>query len=330
MLLDLGPDTILETLKDQKKHLNNYNQLYKTYWEKLDVQLEGIESLVLVMNGVYQKINPMVLQDNEGIFLVDKYEIDILFSVLDLYFDGFEVNIDTRNITLIGNPSFTIDSTLIVNTENKEFIDLNRGGSGNKSWITLPGTGSEVNDIKEAFYNYEYNVDLVTGNDATEAYVRSVSNPEILHLATHGFVNPKKNKYSNGLVFSGANDTQEWDPKDKDDGYLMAEDILQMNLVGTKLVALSACETGLFNTEALDFRNAFVMAGAKHILVSLWKIDDKATRDLMTRFYSSLAQTNRIRMSFQDTQNYMKEKYKNPYYWGSFILISTSLDTQLN
>ncbi len=330
VLLDLGNGSVLDNLSEQKKFLNNYNQLYNTYWSKIDAHLEDVENLVLVVNGVYQKINPMVLQDNKGIFLVDKYEIDIISSILDLYFKGFEVSIDTKEISLVGNPSFTIDSNSIMDNSGKDFIALNRGGSAKKSWITLPGTGSEVSEIKEAFNNYDYVVDLVTGNNASEDHVRSISNPEILHLATHGFVNPSEKIYSNGLVFSGANNTQEWDPSDTDDGYLMAEDILKMNLAGTKLVTLSACETGLFNSDALDFKRAFFMAGAKHVLVSLWKIDDKATRDLMSRFYSSLAQTNRIRLSFQDTQDYMKEKYKNPYYWGSFILISTSLNTQLN
>ena len=326
--INLGLESELEPAEGKFKNDQEFQQLYLKYWKKIDDQLQQIDHIFLVADGIYKTINPYTLIDENQSYLIDRFKIDILTSIVDLYFEGYDLTASSNEAVLIGNPSYTLMDITPSQTQLLEYMRFNRGNDGNK-WTTLPGTMSEVQSINQSLDNHAYNIHLVTQRDASEEYVRSISNPEILHIATHGFVAPDNVSHTNGLVFSGVNHTDSIDHAASNDGYLFAEDIAGLNLVGTRLVVLSACDTGVPADHAQDFRKAFFDAGVKNLLVSLWPIDDEATQDLLSRFYKNLAQTGKIRYSFQLAQDYMKEKYNDPYYWGSFILISSSPDTQL-
>ena len=90
------------------------------------------------------------------------------------------------------------------------------------------------------------------------------------------------------------------------------------------MVTLSACETGigdvLSGEGVFGFRRAFAIAGAKSIIMTLWRVDDRATRDFMIQFYS-LLKTGKTKLeAFNEAQLMIKEKYLHPYFWGAFIL----------
>ena len=111
-----------------------------------------------------------------------------------------------------------------------------------------------------------------------------------------------------------------------ENGVLTALEVSQLNLRNTKLVVLSACETGLGQIEGSEgtfgLKRGFKLAGVEQMIVSLWSVPDKETKELMTIFYTDLAQTMDPVSSFQYAQNQMRDKYPiYPEKWAGFVLV---------
>ena len=114
------------------------------------------------------------------------------------------------------------------------------------------------------------------------------------------------------------------------DGIVTAEEILGMNLHGTEMVVLSACDTGLGEVKSgegvFGLRRAFTQAGAKSLVMSLWKVPDRETKELMVQFYRNIkaGTMNRcqaLRQAILKQKEIVRERYgnNNPRYWGAFV-----------
>jgi CHAT domain-containing protein len=139
------------------------------------------------------------------------------------------------------------------------------------------------------------------------------------------FVTNKNPLMRSGLVLAGANDIWQRDPfEEGEDGILTAQEVSNLNLMRTKLVVLSACETGLGDIKGSEgvfgLQRAFKMAGAHYLIMSLWQVPDVETAEFMEVFYKNLSKKKDIRKAFQLTQRVMHKKY-DPYYWAAFVLI---------
>jgi CHAT domain-containing protein len=182
---------------------------------------------------------------------------------------------------------------------------------------------------------------IYRGADATESRLKEVHGPKILHLATHGFFladepGPKAGfagaetlatetlenpLLRSGLVLAGANQLS----SGNDDGVVTALEAAGLDLWGTQLVALSACETGVGKVTNGDgvygLRRALVIAGAESLLMSLWQVDDDATRDLMAGYYTKLSAGKPRSSALREIQLEIQgtPKYAHPYYWASFL-----------
>jgi CHAT domain-containing protein len=136
-----------------------------------------------------------------------------------------------------------------------------------------------------------------------------------------------------GLYFAGADRTLKNEPpiEGVQNGVLTAYEATTLNLQGTELVVLSACETGrgqVQNGEGVfGLRRAFQEAGAESVLMSLWSVPDRETQELMTLFYqnwlSGMEKPEALRRAQMKERDQVKERYGRdlPYYWGAFILV---------
>lgn len=206
------------------------------------------------------------------------------------------------------------------------------------SWGRLPATADELEDVTARFtkrHRGEPTV-VLTGSAATEASVAgALSGRRLVHLATHGFfADPRQcpsvlsiGQGHNPMVLSGLALAGESGA----DGILTAEEVVSLDLRGTELVVLSACETGLGETLAgegvLGLRRAFSTAGAQSLLMSLWAIPDEATAELMSSFYRrALARRHRgraeaLRQAQLDLlRDRREEGDPRPQDWAGFVI----------
>lgn len=206
----------------------------------------------------------------------------------------------------------------------------------------LPGTKREVNLIDSLIQAKDRNAQIYMSNEALEERIKEVKAPQTLHIATHGFFleneegDEGKDEYvenpllRSGLILAGANSylaagkiSDHEIPEE--DGILTAYEAMNLNLDGTELVVLSACETGLGEVQngegVFGLQRAFQVAGAEAIIMSMWTVDDDATQELMTNFYEEWLTTGDKHKSFITAQKRLKESRKAPYYWGAFVMV---------
>lgn len=189
--------------------------------------------------------------------------------------------------------------------------------------------------------------------EALKRRVRSDSSPYILHIATHGFFleDPRRDRNQfgwpgmqgnegmsgmagpclenpllrSGLALAGANGRAEGfvPPPEAENGLLTAEDVTGMDLLDTELAVLSACETGLGEVRTgegvFGLRRAFAAAGAATLVMSLWKVPDEQTQQLMEDFYRRILAGESRAEALRGAQLAMREKEPHPIYWGAFI-----------
>ena len=180
----------------------------------------------------------------------------------------------------------------------------------------------EARSITELFQPHAR---LLSGTEATEsAFKEHASAYRILHFSTHGYFN-LKNPLLSGL---------ELEPDNRNDGFLEVHEILGLSL-HADLVTLSACQTGMgsgyFNEipagdEFVSLTRAFLLAGSRSVLATLWEVDDRSTIDLMTGFYRALDQSgyaNGQTVALAQAQRELKNsvKYQHPFYWAPFVLV---------
>jgi CHAT domain-containing protein len=334
----------------------SYNQYWKPIQDKLDSLAKknnttGYSKIYFSPDGVYHKINLNVLQNPKTVkYLVEEQNIQLITSSRDLI-ERKEKGIKTVDLSknyenykayLLGYPSYKLNTndTSKVNGTDRSLNGLQRIVGQQTVVPVLEGTKIETNQINELLTKKSISTTLLQNNEATEENIKALKSPTILHFATHGFFineittgEPKtlqeaedrnllKNPFlRSGLLLAGCQNPQ----TGQEDGILSAEEAMNLNLDETELVVLSACETGLgdvHNGEGVyGLQRAFRQAGAKTIIMSLWKVSDEATQLLMVTFYESLLSGKSKRDAFKIAQLKLKEKYNEPFYWGAFVMV---------
>ena len=142
---------------------------------------------------------------------------------------------------------------------------------------------------------------------------------KILHFATHGLIDEKRPELS-GILLSLFNESG----NENDGGFIRLQDVYGLRL-NSDLVVLSACDTGIGKEikgeGVMSLNNAFLQAGAKSVVSSLWKVDDTATKDLMTEFYRGMADDNltaAAALRQAQIKMYNDPRYRSPFYWAAF------------
>lgn len=316
--------------------------LYDLTMAKVIPHLGGSTNLLLAPDGTLNVVPFSALADDKGQFLIKKYTFTYLTSGRDLLRLAVKTKAQGGGV-IFADPAF--DATgkpapapAAGGTRGRRSADL-----ASLNWQPLPGTGQEADEVEKTIRGLK----VYRKDAATEQTLKGIHGPKILHLATHGFFLPDEAPadapttgeasprggpsapqptYENpllrsGLALAGANKLQ----SGEEDGILTAMEASGLDLWGTKLVVLSACETGVgkvTNGEGVyGLRRSLVMAGAESLVMTLWQVDDAATKELMAGYYTKLAKGRPRSSALRDIQLEIaaREQYSHPYYWASFL-----------
>ena len=291
---------------------------FKQFWSPIHHAIKGNKKIYLSSDGVYHLLNVATIKDETGKFMLDHYDIYSYTGASDLI-EYKAPSTDNKKVRLIGSPEFTEVKIGMVTS-----IPL-----------ALPGTLQEVQLISDLFKQQNWKVTLSSGFSANEKALKEIESPYVLHVATHGFfledIEASKEQASqaeNPLMRSGLILAKNKDASDVfSDGVLSAYEAMNLPLSDTRLVVLSACQTGqgkVKNGEGVyGLQRSLRSSGAASIVLSLWRVDDKVTQELMVQFYKiwlSKPETD-MKQSFFEAQRLMKAKYPEPYYWGAFTWV---------
>ena len=303
---------------------------FHNFWQPIHEKLDGVHTVYISPDGIFNKINLLSLYHaSEEKYILSEINIRYLTNTNELLkIPGDSHSKKDYVVRLFGDPQFSLP--------DQEVIEPAR------TIIPLPGTKIEVDAINELMVSHGVNSVVSTDDRASEENVKNIEDTDIIHLATHGFFLADKNYdeefYSlennplmrSGLLLSGSqrsflgNRIEFQAVFDNEDGVLTAYEVMNMNLRGTDLVVLSACETGLGEVKngegVYGLQRAFIIAGANSVIISLWKVSDEATTDLMIQFYDNLLNGNDKFEALALAQKAMMVKYDFPYYWGAFVI----------
>jgi CHAT domain-containing protein len=332
------------------RYMVQNDRSYDIYWKALEPMLAEVKTLYFSPDGIYNKVNVVTLYDQrKNEYIADHLDVRLTSNLKDLVDKSQPVN-PTTTATLIGFPDYLLNDVegqnQLKNSKDKTSVSytLVRGGIA-----TLPGTKKEVEKISQLLKEQQWKVSSHLSVEATEEIVKAQQNPALLHIATHGFFIDQKTN-DNDISFSQNNSLSEKNPllrsglllagaeknlisqvvgrtreTSKEDGVLTAYEAMNLNLHNTNLVVLSSCETGageVRNGEGVyGLQRSFLVAGANSLMMSLWKIDDEITQELMRSFYQNFLKSKNKRESLRLAQLELKKNHPEPFHWGAFVMI---------
>ncbi len=319
--------------------------LYDLLWKNLEPHLEGIKTIYYAPMGNLHQVAFGAIPIGNGQFLSDKYNLVQMGSTRQVVTEKTLIYEKPKDMVVFSDINYDkIEQGKIKNEEEQKVVDIvgmSRSAESVEGIAPLKFSKIEGKNIEEIATKNDIKVTNYTKNDANESVLKDLSgkSPTVIHLPTHGKFLPliQKEEEDKALAFheqplmrselalAGYNDRNPCNTCE--DGHLYAYEISNLNLTNTQLVVLSACESALGDVKGTEgvygLQRAFKLAGAKHLIASLWKVDDEKTQEFMTAFYRFwLNEKLDIRTAFQKTQATMREKYRNnPYYWAAFVLI---------
>ena len=280
--------------------------------------------------------------------LGDIFKLRLLTTGRELVTLNKEKNLINKKSIVVANPNFNFSGKKLKNTKalisTKVLKDQKRSfDQGKRIWLSLPGTKKEADVISKIT-----NARLFLEEAASALNIQKEESPKILHIATHSFyigdnkndnlisenifANPIVNNkrienplLRSGIVLAGANYPEK---NLNDDGYLTALEVSKLNWNGTELVVVSGCESGQGDLQSGEgvygLKRAITVAGARSSLLSLWKVDDKATAEFMESFYLKLKSGESRANALSKTQKEFREHpikaWQHPNVWAAFQL----------
>ena len=348
-------------------------QLRKRLWQPLEEKLEGIETVLISPDGALARLPWGALPGAKpGHYLIEERGLAIIpipqflpeLVQLPAHAGPPESLLSVGDIDYGGDPGKPAD--LLTKREA-----LGRNGRDGRlmKFEKLPGSQPEMASIERRYRKAKTRGELTSLDslEATEAAFRELAEKhQWLHVITHGYFAPETVNSAmeplaiaklttaetrprplvhpgllSGLAMSGANHEFQTEQGDKDDGILTAMEVSGLDLQKVDTVVLSACETGLGQVAGgeglLGLQRAFMVAGAKTTVASLWKVPDAATARLMQRFYENLWGKKMGKLeALREAQIWMLRDQGNrgltiteqpadkeslpPYYWAAFVL----------
>lgn len=324
--------------------------LLRLLWQPLSSQLREGQTVYYVPSQLLFNIALESLLLPDGTFLGEHYRFVRLSSARELVRRRrLEPSDEERTAVLYGGLRYDVDAETMQNEAEKcgkQPFPLAEGDvvCGGKAFAYLPGSEKSIRKVERTLGKHEWNVKTYTGAAGTEESFLAMhaNSPRILQLYTHGFyyTPDKAGKIDylkgftdamqlSGIILSGGNAawTGRGVPEGVRSGVLTAGTIAGMDLSGTELVVLSACQTGLgeATTEGLyGLQRAFKKAGVGTIVMSLWEISNNVSQEFMTTFYERLMAQNGAwdkQKAFRETKAIIRARHPDPYYWAAFVML---------
>lgn len=324
---------------DNPEFVSLSKSLYNFLFNDMEKDLEGKDELVIIPDGILAFLPFETLIMPDGRYLCEKFNIRYSLSVTsEKLIADRKYSKDRHPMLSLGGAVYAISSysktmetsrgnvdfcmkTAAEAIGNKENMRGYYANLGRLKWQNLPGTLNEVKQIKEIIPESK----MLTGDDASESSIKALSlsgdleKYTILHFASHGITFPEYPEMSS-LVLSLSDSIE--------DGYLMVNEIRNLK-IKADFINLSACQTGLgkvYSGEGVvGLSQAFLVAGAKGISVSLWSVNDNSTMEFMTDLYKEISANG---MNYYQAMNHVRKKfihgdfgehYKAPVYWAPFV-----------
>jgi tetratricopeptide (TPR) repeat protein len=317
------------------------NAVLKTLGDQLWVPIEkafpaGITTVIVSPDAELSFVSFATLLTPDDRFNGEKYSIRYVASGRDLLRETKPVAGPKTTVRVFANPDFALNNEVRRAEKTNEFVlrSFEMRDLQSISLSNLPGTARESAELEARAKKFGWQAQASLGPSATEAELRKVNSPRILHLATHGFFLPEielglqsndlsraagdipKGRLVNamhrsGIALAGAQTTlQAWSksnvPPTENDGIVTAEEVGGLKLDDTWLVVLSACDTGSGEAKAgegvMGLRRGFVQAGSQNLLMTLWSISDETTVQIMLDFYDAAFKTGNAPKALADTQ----------------------------
>ncbi len=284
--------------------LISLHELYNFIWSPIEKELPaGVDKLIISPEGELNFVSFATFVSKDQKFLSEAYKIRYVSTGRDLLREVRRVG--NTNIAAFGDPKFEQkrESALLTQASQARSDDLRFLSEMKLS--QLPGTRKEVTSLKFKERDWKLKISSYLGEEASEKALRQVHSPKILHIASHGFVLPESADdkevflrdpmLRSGIALSGAQNTlHAWAkgivPPLENDGIVTAGEFSNLDLRGTWLVNLSACDTGsgksYIGEGVMGLRRGVIQAGAQNLLMTLWPIGDEITVHIMDDFYS--------------------------------------------
>ena len=346
--IDAAISALRRSLRDPESH--NIKKMARAVDEKIMRPVRALAGnprhLLIAPDGQLDLIPFEALVDEDGHYLVEQCLFTYLSTGRDLLRMGTP-RAGRTDVAVVADPNFgepKVRAVSAVPTTRTHSVtrSISRGNDSSSIYFApLEGTKAEAQAIRSLFHQAQ----VLTGDQATKAALLGLNAPGILHIATHGFFLEGRKKdgligsfmnmtqaatssadienplLRSGLALSGANLNQ----RGGDSGILTALEASNLNLWGTRLVTLSACDTGIGEVRAgegvFGLRRAFELAGSESLVMSLWPVSDYTTRETITAYYTGLKNgRGRGEALRQAELSMLKRKGReHPFYWASFI-----------
>jgi CHAT domain-containing protein/tetratricopeptide (TPR) repeat protein len=335
-------------------------ELRRSVFDPLVEALGDRPRLLLSPDGDLTRLPFGVLPTDEGRLLLEDHAISYINCGRDVLRSGAPGAGRSTNPLVVADPDFDFggDGALAAETADGRSARRSRDLDGSLRFPInrLEGTRREGEQIARMLGEQPW----MEGGVLESRLKEECHSPRILHVATHGFFLEDQHRelrdyvrrfglmdrltdemradilgplpeyplLRSGLILAGVNT---WHKKGRqplpgiEDGLLTAEDVTGLDLLDTELVVLSACDSGLGEVHTgegvFGLQRAFILAGAKTLIMSLWKVPDQQTQELMVDFYRRLLAGEGKAEALRQAQLGIKEKYPDPYFWGAFVCL---------
>jgi CHAT domain-containing protein/tetratricopeptide (TPR) repeat protein len=290
----------------------------------------------------------------DGEYAVENHEVTYFVSGRDLL--GAMTPRSAQRSVVVADPDYDLQPESSASTRSESGDNSQRSNDtavllrslAGEKWSRLSGSAAEGTKVQSRLKKYTgHDPEMLSGKAALESSVKAISAPQVFAVSTHGFFMPTKSSEADskgirngaaavsnpllccGLVLAGAN-RRDQALVDGDDGILSGLEIVGLNLRGTELAVLSACETAVGRLQSGEgvagLRQAFHLAGVEVVVAGLWQIADDPTAELIGTFFDHLAANQRKSLALARAQREMisaqraARGFTHPFYWAPFTV----------